>query len=115
MTSEVMVLRRTGAHTRAMKRSTVFLLLILLSFTAVTAHVMIAEGPLGFIAAHESAWGLQVFLDLVIALTLFLAWMVPDARRHGLPAWLFVTATLLLGSIGALGYLVVRSLVPPRG
>ena len=36
--------------------------------------------------------------------------MVPDARRHGLPAWPFVLVTLALGSIGALSYLVVRSL-----
>ena len=115
MTSEVMALRRTGRHTRGMKRSTLLPLLILVPFTAFTAYVVIDEGLLGFIAAHQSGWGQQVFADLVIALTLFLVWMVPDARRHGLPAWPFVLVTLALGSIGALSYLVARSLVPQRG
>lgn len=104
------MLRRTGGHTRGMKRSTLLPLLILVPFTAFTAYVVIDEGLLGFIAAHRSGWGQQVFADLVIALTLFLVWMVPDARRHGLPAWPFVLVTLALGSIGALSYLVVRSL-----
>lgn len=115
MTSEVMVLRRTGRHTRGMKRSTLLPLLILVPFTVFTASVVIDEGLLGLLATHKSGWGQQVFADLVIALTLFLVWMVPDARRHGLPWWLFVPATLLLGSIGALSYLVVRSLVARRG
>ena len=115
MTSEVMVLRRTGRHTRGMKPRTLLPLLVLIPFTVFTAHVVIEEGLTGLIDAHRTGWGQQVFADLVIALTLFLVWMVPDARRHGLPAWLFVLATLLLGSIGALGYLVVRSLVPQRG
>ncbi len=114
MTSEVMAPRRAGPHTRGMKRSTLLPLLVLIAFTVFTAHVVTEEGLLGFIAAHQSLWGQQVFADLVIALTLFLVWMVPDARRRGLPAGLFMLATLLLGSIGALGYLVARSLTPPR-
>jgi apolipoprotein N-acyltransferase len=115
MTSEVMVPRRTGRHTRGMKRKTLLPLLVLVPFTVFTAFVVIDEGLLGLIETHKTGWGQQVFADLVIAITLFLVWMVPDARRHGLPVWPFVLATLLLGSIGALSYLVVRSLVSPRG
>ncbi len=114
MTSEVMVSRPWATHTRGMKRSTLLPLLLLIPFTVFTAKVMIDEGLSGLIATHQSGWGQQVFLDLVIALTLFLVWMVPDARRHGLAAWPFVLATALLGSIGALSYMVVRSLVPQR-
>ena len=114
MTSEVMVLLRLGPHTHGMKRSTLLPLLVLIPFTALTAYAVIDGGLFGFIAAHQSSWGMQVITDLVIAITLFIVWMVPDARRHGLPAWPFVLAAVLLGSIGALGYLVVRSLVPRR-
>lgn len=115
MTSEVMVSPQPGRHTRGMRRKTLLPLLILVPFTIFTADVVLDEGLRGLIATHETGWGQQVFADLVIALTLFLVWMVPDARRRGLPAWPFVLATLLLGSIGALSYLVARGLTPQRG
>jgi hypothetical protein len=114
MTSEVMVPRRTGRHTPGMKRSTLLPLLVLVPFTAFTAFVVIDEGLPGLLAVLKSGWGQQFFVDLAIAFTLFFLWMVPDARRRGLPAGPFVLATLALGSIGALIYLVVRSLVAPR-
>lgn len=85
------------------------LVLILLAFAAYTATIVIGHGYFGFLyLAMEQPWGGQVFLDLVIALSLFLVWMVPDARARSLPIVPYIVATCALGSIGALAYLVHR-------
>jgi hypothetical protein len=98
-----------------MKPSTFAALVVLVLFAGYTAYPVITQGYFGFVAVHTAGpWGVQVVLDLFIALTLFLCWMVPDARERGLPAWPFVVLTILTGSIGALAYLVVRGLREPR-
>ena len=95
-----------------MSQSARFLIavLALTAFTAFTGFVALADGPLGFIqdVALASRWGVQVLLDLFIGLTLWLGWMVRDARHRGLPAIPYVVATFALGSIGALAYMVHR-------
>ena len=91
------------------------LVLVLLAFTAYTATVVAGHGYFGFVhLALEQPWGGQVFLDLVIALTLFLVWMVPDARARSLPVIPYIIATCALGSIGALAYLIHREATAPR-
>lgn len=35
-------------------------------------------------------------------------WLVPDAKRHGLPAWPFLVALPFVGSIASLAYVVAR-------
>lgn len=97
-----------------MKIGTKLAAVVLVVFAAFTAYPVWKYGYFGFVAVHmQNAWGIQVIVDLVIALSLFLFWMVPDARRRGLPAWPFVIATFALGSIGALGYLVARGVLAP--
>lgn len=79
-------------------------------FTAYTAVVVMDHGYTGFLElAMEGGWGLQMFIDLCIALTLFIVWMLPDARERGLPAVPYVIAILTTGSVGALAYLVHRT------
>lgn len=69
-----------------------------------------------FEAVLATAAGWQVALDLVIALSIGLAWVYRDARRRQLPFWPFAALTLLTGSIGLLAYLVVRERRPaPAG
>ena len=93
-------------------KSRLFLLLtVFVVFTAYTATVIVDHGYTGFVdLALAGGWGAQVFVDLVIALTLFLVWMVPDARERGIPFVPYVVAILTTGSIGALAYLVHRTL-----
>lgn len=80
-------------------------------FTAYTVTVVLEHGLLGFIPVHMvGGWALQVFIDLVLALTGFLALAVPDARRRGIDIRPFVVATMLLGSVGMLAYFVRRQL-----
>ncbi|MAQ18644.1 MAG: DUF2834 domain-containing protein [Sandaracinus sp.] len=88
-----------------------------LAFAVYSAVIVLEHGYLGFVTdvALASDWGLQVVLDLVIALSLFLTWMVRDARERGLPAVPYVLGTLALGSVGALAYLVHREGAALRG
>jgi uncharacterized membrane protein len=47
----------------------------------------------------------QIFVDLVVAVSLCLAWLVRDARRRGLSPLPYVVLTLAGGSLGPLAYL----------
>jgi hypothetical protein len=88
-----------------------FLILVaaLLAFTAYSLVVVAGHGYTGFLTlAAREPWAMQMLIDLVIALGLFLIWAYRDARARGLPYWPFAAITLVLGSIGALAYLVVR-------
>lgn len=81
-----------------------------MAFAALSAWPIMTEGYFGFIKVHtQGPWGYQVIADLLIALSLFLIWMIRDARQHKLPAWPFVLAVLVSGSIGALAYVAVRA------
>ncbi|HWM87201.1 MAG TPA: hypothetical protein VNO33_15225 [Kofleriaceae bacterium] len=94
-----------------------FLLLLaaLVAFTVYTLAVGAGHGYLGFLTlAWREPWAMQMLLDLLIALVLFLTWVVRDARSRGLPFWPFAAATLLLGSVGALSYMVARELKRPQ-
>jgi hypothetical protein len=51
-------------------------------------------------------------LDLLIACSFGIGWMTGDARRRGITSWPFVVMTVVVGSIGLLGYLVWRSVRP---
>lgn len=80
------------------------------AFAIYTAFVVADQGYLGFVElAMTGGWAAQIFIDLCIALILFALWMFPDARAHGIPPWPYFLATLTLGSIGALAYLIHRT------
>jgi len=84
----------------------------LVPFLIYSLGVAFSEGSyLGFIdVAVREPWAGQVLLDLVIALSLFGFWMIPDARKHRIPIAPYVVATVMTGSIGALSYLVHRQI-----
>ena len=84
------------------------LIIVLLAFTALTVLTLIHHGATG-IFSHQFAnlAGMQVFLDLVIALALFLVWMWRDARAAGRNPWPWLFLTLAVGSIGPLIYLIL--------
>jgi hypothetical protein len=86
-------------------------LLVLLPFSAYSMFVVVEHGFTGFITlALREPWGMQMFLDLYIALFLVGGWIRRDARERGLPALPYLVALPFVGSVGALGYLVHRSL-----
>lgn len=87
---------------------------ILLAFTAYSLVVVAQHGYTGFLSlAGREPWALQMLLDLVIACSFAIGWMIRDARRHHVVAWPFAIMTVFLGSVGLLGYVVWRDLVSP--
>lgn len=89
--------------------------LVLAPFALFSTLVIVEHGYLGFITLSlREPWAMQMLLDLSIALFLVGAWMRRDARARGLPVLPYLALLPFLGSIGALAYLVHRSLVAPR-
>ncbi len=88
-------------------------LLLAVPFVALTVYALSAVGYVGIFDYHRhSPAGWQVFADLVVALILVLLWLVPDAKATGRNPWPYVVATLFLGSIGPLAYLIVGASAP---
>ena len=82
---------------------------VLFAFVDFTAYALYQHGYLGFWEeAFSSLATTQVTLDLFIALTLVLAWMIKDAKSRSINSLPFVILTLALGSIGPLCYLLRR-------
>lgn len=85
------------------------LVLTLLLFGALSAVALWQHGYWGIIAPHfQSFGGGQVLADLVIALTLVMVWMWHDARAAGHNPWPWIVATLVVGSLSPLLYLLIR-------
>jgi hypothetical protein len=92
-----------------MSEKQIGLSLVLVGFTALTALAVYEYGYIGFFEVELSSLpGVTVFVDLVIALSLVLAWMWRDARERGMSVLPYVALTLTLGSVGPLLYLIRR-------
>jgi len=90
-----------------MKRTLLVITLIL--FGILSAEAVWQHGLLGLFApVFESLAAAQVFVDLLIALTLVMLWMWQDARAIGRNPWIWIVATLATGSFGPLVYLLTR-------
>ncbi len=84
------------------------LIVSLIAFLILTIMAVWQHGYLGiFTQQFQNYAGVQVFVDLVIALTLFLIWLWNDAKAAGRNPIPWVLLTLATGSIGALIYLLV--------
>ena len=89
-----------------MKR--IVLAITLIAFLVLTAIAVFQHGYQGiFVQQFQNFAGIQVLVDLVIALGLFLIWMWKDARSEGRNPWPWLLLALATGSIGALVYLLV--------
>jgi hypothetical protein len=85
------------------------LLVTLALFGALSAAALWQHGYWGlFEPVFKSFGAAQVFMDLVIALTLILVWMWHDAKARGRNIWPWIVLTLLAGSFGPLLYLQTR-------
>jgi drug/metabolite transporter (DMT)-like permease len=86
------------------------LIVVLADFVALTAYAVYQHGYVGFFEfALANSIGVQLFTDLVIALSLFSLWMFRDARERGISPLPYFALILTLGSIGALAYLIRRT------
>ena len=107
MTSEVMVLVTARRHNERMR--TLLPLAALTAFSLLTIELAWKAGLSG-IAVFAEPCGIQVLLDLAIACCFTGAWIRADARKLGISPTPFLLLLPLVGSIGALAYLVRRSL-----
>jgi len=87
----------------------VLIVMTLILFGILTAAAVWHDGVLGiFASAFRSLGSTQIFVDLVIALTLAMVWMWHDAKTTGRNAWPWIVATILVGSFAPLMYLLTR-------
>ena len=85
-------------------------LVAFVAFTVFSMWVVATRGYLGFLElARDDRWALQMLIDLAIACSFAIGWMIHDARRRGLSPWPYVAAVIPLGSVGVLAYMVRRS------
>ena len=92
------------------------LLLVFAAFSVYSAIVVYDVGYVGILRSHLSnAGGIQVLCDLTVSLSLVCIWIARDARARGRSPWPYLVATLFLGSIGPLLYLLLRSREPGAG
>ena len=76
----------------------------------VTLMAFFREGLAGMKTPFSaSLWTLQYFVDLVIALGLFMIWMWSDCRSRGKNPILWIAATFVAGSLIPLAYLILRN------
>jgi hypothetical protein len=98
-----------------MNRRQIVLALVLADFAALTAWAVWQHGYLGLFALAVSSWGSALlFVDLVIALSLVLVWMMGDSRERGMAFVPYALLTLAFGSVGPLLYLIRRERSPVR-
>ena len=55
-------------------------------------------------------WTLLVLTDLLVELTLISIFIYWDSKRRGKNPWAWIVVALILGGVGTLDYLLVRSL-----
>lgn len=81
-------------------------------FAIQTVLALIGAGgdPTGDITRSWS--NIQIFIDLVIMIVFWIAWMVKDARRNGRSPWIWTLSALITGSFSPLLYLLVNGRWP---
>lgn len=88
--------------------------LVTLAFGAFSLYALWQVGYIGLFAGQfENAGTLQVLLDLVIACSLAMGWMIRDARRTGRTVWPYLLLTVAAGSFGPLAYLLLAPRAAP--
>ncbi len=88
-----------------MKHLRMLSIVLLVPFTALTGYALYDIGFMGvFEHQFSNSGGLQVWIDLAIAVTLILFWLVPNAKRTGRNPWPYVIITMIAGSFGPLLY-----------
>jgi Terpene cyclase DEP1 len=83
------------------------LILALIALAVITALALWQDGLVGiFVAIVHSYASMQIFTDLVIALTFVMVWMWRDAKNTSRNVWPWIVLTLVAGSFGPLLYFI---------
>ncbi len=74
---------------------------------ALTAAALLVDGT-DITATISNSWSnVQIWVDLVIMILIWIVWMVNDARQAGRNPWGWVVLALLIGSFSPLIYLLL--------
>lgn len=85
------------------------LLVTFVLFAAFTAWALFDVGYIGiFEGGMLTSGSQQIMIDLVIALGLFIVWMINDAKQRSINPIPWVAGILATGSLAALVYLIMR-------
>lgn len=72
-------------------------------FAVWTLYAVLGAGLTGFWDEHVNGlWGNQIWFDLLLAASVALSFLVPEARRLGMRPLLWVIIVICTGSIGLL-------------
>ena len=83
-------------------------IVILVPFSALTAVAIVADGTNGFPnAIIYNFLSLQIWLDLVIAMLFWCAWVIVDCRQNTRSPVAWIIAALLFGAFAPLIYMVI--------
>lgn len=87
----------------------IILTVTLVLFGALTAVALWVDGVFGIFASIFHSYGsMQIYADLIIALTLVVVWIYRDANKAGRNPWPWIIATFVVGTFSPLIYLLVR-------
>jgi hypothetical protein len=79
-------------------------------FLGFALYVLAQTGVAGFLqAATANLATVQISLDLVVALSLVSVWLWRDAKARGVSPYPYLALTVVLGSVGPLLYLTLKS------
>ena len=86
------------------------LLVVLIAFSGLTAVALIEDGLRGTLEAITFNWAsLQIYCDLVLAVSVICVWMFRDARCRGWNPWPWIAAAFVVGMFSPLTYLLFRA------
>jgi RsiW-degrading membrane proteinase PrsW (M82 family) len=89
--------------------SRILIIFTLILFGILTGIAIWHDGIIGiFTSIFQSFGSVQIYVDLVISLTLIMVWMWRDANATGRNPWPWIVATLLVGVFSPLLYLLTR-------
>jgi len=92
-----------------MKAGKWLLWLVLVDFSLLTLWAMWEVGYLGiWQAGFSSPGGMQILADLTVCCGLIALWIWNDAKQRGVNPWPWIVATIFVGSLSPLVYLLVR-------
>ncbi len=92
------------------------LILVLALFSALTAVAVATDGLAGTLDAITYNWAsLQIYVDLVLAVSVICVWIYRDAAQRGRNPWPWILAAFVVGMFSPLVYLLLRSGNPASG
>ena len=81
---------------------------IIVPFTILTVWAFVDDGSGGFSRAISyNLSSLQIWIDLIIAMLIWCAWVLKDAKENGRTGWPWAIAGLIFGAFSPLIYMIV--------